>query len=159
MPLRFALLALALIAAAAFAIANWGAIVQPVPVSLIVTQVQAPLGLILLGFAVVLVTIFAGVLLVQQARVIAEARRWHKEVETQRSLADQAEASRFTELRDFLAAELAKIDRRDSDQQLALLARVTALEEALRQGREESTNSLAAYVGEVDEKLDRLLAR
>lgn len=159
MPLRIALLVLTLFASVAFVIANWSAIGQPVTVSFIVTDAQAPLGMILIGMALVLVVIFSVVLIVQQAGVILEARRWHKEVESQRALADSAEASRFTELRSFLAAELARIETRDAAQQQAAMARIAALEESLARQREEATNSLAAFVGEVDEKIDRLLAR
>lgn len=159
MPLRIALLVLVLFACAAFVIANWPAISQPVAVSFLVTEAQAPLGMILIGMALLLVVVFSAVLIVQQAGVILEARRWHKEVEAQRALADSAEASRFTELRNFLSTELAGIASRDEAQQQALIARVAALEDSLARQREEATNSLAAFVGEVDEKIDRLLAR
>jgi len=159
MPLRSLLLVLALVLVGAFLIANWGAVMAPVPVSLIFTEVNAPLGLILVIVTLVLVVLFSVVLLYQQAHVILEARRWHKEVDAQRALADKAEASRFTELREFLAAEIGKIDARDTGHHQALLARLEALEAAAGKRQEEAVNTLAACVGEVDDKVDRLLGR
>ncbi|MEF9942649.1 MAG: LapA family protein [Burkholderiaceae bacterium] len=159
MPLRTLLLILAFVATAIFLIANWAAIVAPGPVSLVFSDIQAPLGLILVAIAVVLVGLLVLVIVYQQAGVILEARRWHKEIDAQRALADKAEASRFTELQTFLATELAKIDGRDAQQHQALLTRLAALEDAQRGRQDEATNSIAAHVGEVDEKLDRLLKR
>jgi hypothetical protein len=43
-----------------------------------------------------------------QATLIVESRRQSKELQAQRELADRAEASRFTELRDFIGQELAR---------------------------------------------------
>lgn len=159
MTLRTLFVILAFVITSIFLIANWAAIVAPGPVSLVFTEVQAPLGLILVAIALVLVGLLLVVILYQQAGVILEARRWHKEIDAQRALADSAEASRFTELRTFLAAEVAKIDARDSAQQEALLARLAVLEESQRARQEENANSIAAYIGEVDDKLERLLQR
>ena len=110
MPLRTVLLLVVLIAVALFAALNWGAFLAPTTVSLGVTQVQAPLGLILLGLLAVLGALFLGYVAYLQTTVILEWRRHAKELQAQRERADQAEASRFTELRAHVDTRLTEIE-------------------------------------------------
>ena len=129
------LLLLAVIAL--FALLNWSAFSTPTPLSLGVTTVQAPLGLIMLGLVTFLCVMFAGWVISLQAGSLMDARRQTKELQAQRDLADKAEASRFTELRSVL---LARIDRLQDETRLAL---------------DQSGNSVAAQVGELEDRLDR----
>ena len=64
----------------------------------------------------------------------------------QRELADKAEASRFTELRSFLEAQHLK-------SHADLLARLDILESHLAARAEESDNTTAAYVGQLEQQL------
>ena len=156
--MNFSTLALVVVvvALAALALFNWPAISALSAVSLGVTQVQAPLGLLLLGFTGALCLLFFVHAVVQQTRAGAEARRHTKEMSAQRDLADRAEASRFSELRAFLDAELRRLDAQAADQRAGLVTRIDALEGALRAKVDEATRTLSAYVGEVDDKLDRM---
>ena len=156
--LNFSTLAIVVVVAAlaALALFNWPAINALSSVSLGVTQVQAPLGLLLLGFTAVLGLLFIVHAVVQQTRSSGEARRHAKELLAQRELADRAEASRFSELRAFLDTELRRLDTQTADQRTTIVARIDALEAALRAKVDEGTRTLSAYVGEVDDKLDRL---
>ncbi|MDP1790614.1 MAG: LapA family protein, partial [Methylibium sp.] len=120
-------------------------------------EVNAPLGLIMLVVSGVLVGLFLVYLVFQQAGVIMEARRYAKELKSHRELADTAEASRFTELRSFLDGELRKIEAQGAAATRELGARLERLELQLQEKLAESTRTLSAYVGEVDDKLDRLL--
>lgn len=140
----------------ALALFNWTALSALTSVSLGVTQVQAPLGLLLLGFTAALCLLFFVHAVVQQTRAGAEARRHAKELSAQRELADRAEASRFSELRAFLEAELRRLDAQAADRRAGTAARIDALEAALRAKVDEATRTLSAFVGEVDDKLDRL---
>lgn len=146
------------VALAALALFNWPALSALSSVSLGVTQVQAPLGLLLLGFTAALGLLFFVHAVVQQARAGAEARRHTKEMSAQRDLADRAEASRFSELRAFLDAELRRLDTQAGAQRAATAARIDTLEAALRAKVDEATRTLSAYIGEVDDKLDRMNA-
>jgi len=114
---------------------NWAAIVAPGTLSLGITTVQAPLGLTLL----VLMGALAGLLALHgamlQGSALMDARRLSKEVLASRDLADKAEASRFTELR----------------------ACMEALEARQREVIEQTGNSLAASVGQLEDKVDRVL--
>jgi uncharacterized integral membrane protein len=143
-----------LILVALFTALNWSAFTTPTQLSLIVTTVQAPLGVLMLILTGAIVAAFLVFLVFLQTTTALEARRLAKELKSQRELADRAEASRFTELRDFLAQELAALRtlNRDSDAELA--SRVDAVEQALRTEIEHAGNTLAAYIGELEHRLE-----
>jgi hypothetical protein len=88
--------------------------------------------------------------------VILDARRYAKEMKVQRELADKAEASRFTELHDFLKLGLDELDARADSNARDVGKRIETLEQRMTAKLDEATRSLSAYVGEVDDKLDRL---
>ena len=126
MPLRTVLLLIVLAAIALFAALNWSAFLAPTTLSLGFAQVQAPLGLIMLGLIALLTALFLGYLVYLQTTVLLESRRHAKELQAQRELADQAEASRVTELRAYLDARLSEVE-----------------------------NSLGAQLGEMRDRLER----
>lgn len=100
MPIRNVALLVALAAVAVFAVLNWSVIMAPTTLSLGFAEVQAPLGLVLLGLIALLSVLFLVYAVYLQSSVLLEARRHARELQASRELADQAEASRFTELRD-----------------------------------------------------------
>lgn len=152
MKLRTLLLLLVLLAIAGFTVLNWAVIMAPTALSLGVAEIQAPLGLILLGLMVALIAMFLVYLLYLQTTVMFDARAHAKELQSNRNLADQAEASRFTELRTFLEAEFKRQNAADGEVKAALLARIDQLERELRLAVEQSGNSLAASIAEMDDR-------
>jgi hypothetical protein len=120
-----------------FAAVNWAAFNALTPLSLGVTTVQAPLGLIMLGLTAFLCVLFAVWVIVLQANSLRDARRQTKALQQQRDLADRAEASRFTELR----AEL--------------MARLDRLQLESRQVAEQHSNAVAAQIGELEDRMQR----
>ena len=120
-----------------FALINWGAFAALTPLSLGVTTVQAPLGLIMLGLLAFVCVLFTVWVVAMQATSLMDSRRQMKELQAQRALADTAEASRFTELRVEL---LARLDRLQADTRVAV---------------EQSGNSVAAHLGELEDRLER----
>ncbi|MFZ5464561.1 MAG: LapA family protein [Pseudomonadota bacterium] len=154
MQLRTLLLLLVLAAVAAFAALNWGAIAAPTTLSLGFAAIEAPLGLIMLALIVVLTTVFLLFVVYLQTTVLLDARRNARELRSQRELADQAEASRFSQLRTFLEEELRKIEERDAAALERMLARTEQLERELRTAVETAGNTLAAYIGELEDRLE-----
>ena len=126
MPLRTVVLLVVLALIALFAALNWTAFVAPTTLSFGVAQVEAPLGLIMLGLLAVLTALFLAYVAYLQTTVMLEWRRHAKELQAQRERADQAEASRFTELRAHVDTRLTEIE-----------------------------SSLSAQLGEMRERLDR----
>ena len=159
MNLRSLSISLALALLAVFAMLNWTAFIAPTTLSLGFATVQAPLGLIMLVVTGLVCGLFLVYIVVQQAGVIFEARRYAKELKAHRELADKAEASRFTELRTFIEGELRRIEAQASAASGGLGARFEQVKQDLLDNIAESTRTLSAYVGEVDDKLDRLSGR
>ena len=146
MHFRSAVLFLVVLAIAALAFLNWPTLAAPTTVSLGLTTVEAPLGLLMLGLTTLLTIFFVAYVLSLQGSVLLETRRHTKEMQVQRELADKAEASRFTELRHFLEIQ-------QGQTHTALLARIDALEQRLAKRGEESDNATAAYVGQLEHQL------
>jgi len=144
----FALLVLLLLAL--FAWLNWGEITRPTPLSLGLTRVEAPLGLVLviaLGVVSLLYLIFTIGL---ETAALLEVKRYARELLHYKKLAEDAEQSRYTELRRYLEAEFQRLAEAEKEEIRALEARV---EEIL----ETHGNTLAAYIGELEDQILRLL--
>jgi hypothetical protein len=153
MRIRSLLLLLVLTLIAAFTALNWDVFLADTPLSLGVTTLQAPLGLIMLGWLIFVVAYCLVYVLYLQSNVLMDTRRTAKELQTHRDLADKAEASRFTELRVFLEAMMKQSAEQNKAAQQALVARLDALENSLRTSVEQSGNTLSAYIGELEDRL------
>jgi len=153
MRIRTILLLLVLVAVAAFSVLNWNVFVSPTALSLGVTSVQAPLGLIMLVLLVFLAAFFLVFVVYLQSTVLFDTRRHSKELQANRALANQAEASRFTELREFLNVELRQQTSQNAASQAAVLARLDTLDRDLHLKLEQSENSLSAYIAELEDRL------
>jgi len=148
------LVAVALLLTLLFTLLNWNALSAPAPINLLVTEVQGPLGVVMLGLGSVVVALFVLLLLWLQAGTLLESRRQSRELAAQRELADKAEASRFTELRQMLEGQFAALKGTHA-QPGELLERMNRMETALRQDIHDSGNSLSAYIGELGERLEQ----
>jgi uncharacterized integral membrane protein len=119
MPLRTVLLLVIAAALVIFVAVNWAAFNTPTTLSLIFGAVEAPLGLVMLAITGFVALVFLAYAFYLQGSALRESRRMARELEAQRTLADAAEASRFTELRahidqavNGLAAQIAELDDR-----------------------------------------------
>ncbi|EWS65767.1 hypothetical protein Y695_00980 [Hydrogenophaga sp. T4] len=106
MKIRTLILILFILLIAGFVALNVEQILQPTALNFGFTQVQAPLGLVLLGMLTLVLVVFLLALVYYQTVHLMEVRRITREVTEQRHLADKAEASRFTELRQYLQTEM-----------------------------------------------------
>lgn len=129
---------------AAFTVLNWPAFITTTTLSLGFMSFDAPLGLTMLGLLIAVTLVFVIYLAVWQVSILRDTRRHSKELQAQRALADQAEASRFTELRNLLHTEIER-----------LAERVAKSQTDLRSEIRDSANSLAAMVAELDDRLKR----
>jgi len=134
-----------------FGFMNWPVLNAPLPLWLGVTTITAPLGtLMLVLFGVVVL-----MRVIEQGIALAETRGYRRDLNAQRKLADEAEASRFTELRSYLAGELARSEQRSVDTQSAVIARLDQLERSVRTALDQQANSLQATIGELDDRIER----
>ena len=132
MRFRTLLLAILVLGIALFAALNWATFNAPTALSLGVASVQAPLGLIMLVLLALVAALFLAWVIWLQGSVLLETRPHARELQAQRDLADKAEASLFTELRQFIESEFARH----------------------RGVIEQTGNSLSAFIGELEDRLE-----
>ncbi len=155
MYLRTLLILIVIGAVAIFAAINWKAFMAPTTLSVVFATVEAPLGLILLAILGLLTLLFLLYVVYLQSSVLMENRRNARELQAQRELAEQAEASRISQLRSFLESELRRLGEKTEESKVVVLAKLEALERELRSVVEQSGNTLAAYIGEIEDRLER----
>ena len=155
MGLRTAVLLVVVLLIAALAALNWGLLVAPTAMSIGFMQVTAPFGLIMLGLTALLGIFFVAYVVYLQSSILMETRRHSKEMQAQRDLADKAEASRFTELRNFLETQENAHMARNAERHAALLARLEQLETGARVRAEQADNAIAAHMGQLEDRLER----
>lgn len=138
---------------------NWTALLTQATLSIGIASVSAPVGLLLLGFVILLTALFLVIVLYMQTAIFREGRQHARELQAQRDLAEQAEASRLAELRQYLEAESQRGALRDEEFKTALLARLDRLEAELRAAVENSGNTMGAYIGELEQRLEQRAGR
>jgi uncharacterized protein YlxW (UPF0749 family) len=144
------------LAALAFFVAmNWNAFMAQTTLSLGFTSIEAPLGLVLLGITGILTLLFLIYLVYLQSSALIETRRHGRELQNQREIADRAEESRFQQLRSAMEAQLRDLENQGKDSSAAIIARLDELERQLRSTVEQSGNTLAAYIGEIEDRVER----
>ncbi|MFZ0106419.1 MAG: hypothetical protein WAK92_06125 [Thiobacillus sp.] len=146
---------LALFLLAVFTLANWAVLSASSTLSFIVFDIEGPLGVILLGAMLVLVALFVVYALTLKTGMLMESRRHNQELEAQRKLAETAEASRLSDLRAQIEREFTQLH----DAIGAVDGRMDSHEQTMKQSLNEAANGLAALVAEMDDKIDRALAR
>jgi hypothetical protein len=149
------LLILVLAATGTLAAFNWEAFSATTPLWLGVATVQAPLGVVMLGMVAILTVLFLLSIGYSQSLSLIEARRYAKELQANRELAERAEASRLLELRGFLEVSMQAINSQGAETRALLLSRLDQVERSMATSLEQTGNSLAASIGEVDDRLER----
>ena len=139
------LVVLVLLLIAAFLGINWSVFAASAKVSFVFTSVEVPIGLVMLGILALIAFTLGTYSAVSWSAILLEFRRQAKELNAQRTLADQAEVSRFTELRVAMHDELEH-----------LADRIAQIHATLRTEIRDNTNSLEATIGELDDRIQRL---
>ena len=142
------LLLAAAAAIAVFLFINWRSFAAETTVNFLFFKIDMPMGVLLLAVTAPLIAGVAIYMGVRHGTMLVEYRRQAKELEAQRALADSAEGSRFTELSVILKDELAKLDRR-----------LDASFDSLRTEVRDAERSIAASLGEMDDRLQRAAQR
>ena len=155
MKTRSLLLVLLIVLVATFVALNFEEILRPTPLNLGLSTVQAPMGLVLVGLLAAVLLIFLLALLYFQTAHVMEVRRINRDVAEQRQLADKAEASRFTALRDYLQTELQAIAVRDTEAQDKLHQKLEQVQKNLTTVMEQTGNGLHASIGELEDRLKK----
>lgn len=118
------------------------------------TTVQVSLGVLMLLLLVVATVVFLGSTLLMQSANLLETRKYARELNTQRDLADKAEASRFTELRHYLDAQATAEREREAVASAAIDQRFAAQQQVLMTRLDQSDNTVAAHLGQLEDRLE-----
>jgi uncharacterized integral membrane protein len=152
-------LVVAILLVAGFAALNWAEVVRPAPLLFGPIVADAPLGLILLGLLAVTLILFIVSSAAIRTQSLMDYRHHQKTLEAQRELADRAEASRFTDLRQHLDTHLKEMRERD-----AIAA--TEFDKAMAQNRremqaqmEQMNRTVSARLNELEHRLENRFER
>lgn len=154
MKTRSLLLVLLIVLVATFVVLNFEEILRPTPLNLGLSTVQAPMGLVLLGMLAAVLLVFLLALLYFQTAHVMEVRRINRDVAEQRQLADKAEASRFTALREYLQTELQAMAVRDTEASDKLHQKLEQVQKNLTTAMEQTGNGLHASIGELEDRME-----
>ncbi|MHB1334116.1 MAG: LapA family protein [Sulfuriferula sp.] len=155
MKIRTLLLLVVLGLIAVFSALNWNAFMTPTILSLGFSTVQAPLGLIMLGVLILLTAFFLVFVVYLQTSVLFDTRRQAREMQANRELTEKAETSRFIELRTFMESEMKRQTEQNAASKAAVLTRIDQLDRDVLSAIEQSGNSVSAFVGQLEDRLER----
>ena len=119
-------------AIAAFVALNWGVITTPTSLSLGVATVQAPLGFLMLALLALFTALFLAFVVYSKTSGLFKERHHSREMQASKELADNAETSRFTELRELLSSELKQQASLYSGTTATVMARLEQLDGLIR---------------------------
>jgi uncharacterized membrane protein len=148
MRFRTVLLIIVVVTTAAFLFINWRVFSAPSNWNFLIGTIEMPIGVVMLGLLAVVILAFAIYVGIWQGTILMDYRRQSKEMQAQRTLADDAEASRFTQLTTLMRDEMSKLEKRLE----------TALD-AVRGQVRDTENSIAATLAEMDDRLQRATNR
>lgn len=157
MHLRSVFLLLIFVLCSVFLVVNWEGVMADVSVNLLYTQIQAPLGLILLlgpGLLILVCLIWG---FIQQAMLSMELRKVHKQLSQAQDLAQKAELSRYMELKSEMQKQILDLQNQASARHSALVNAINAVQQEVERNSHETVNSLSASVGEVEDRLTQLV--
>ena len=151
---RLTILLVAILLVAGFSALNWTEFLRSTPLSFGLFVMDAPLGLILLTVLGITLVAFLISSIHMQTVNLLDTRQHSKELHAQRELADKAESSRFTDLRQHLDAQMREIHQRETIAATELEKAVAAGQRELRTQLELMNRTLASRLGEIESRSD-----
>lgn len=166
--MRYIVLLLVLLIGAGFVFINWQAVNAPVEVNLLITTAKAPITLMLLFWFSLLFVIVIYILFVQQTGSFATMRRLTKELQEQRKLATDQEASRLTDVKADFEKKwqiwmeeqkqiLSQTEQRLSDRQNKILEAFKGTEDQIAAANKELNASITGTLDTMDDKITKIL--
>lgn len=155
MRIRTIFLVVSILLLAGFVALNMDEFSRVSMLSLGFTTIQIPLGLVMLFLLAIATVVFLASTLYMQSKNLLETRNYARELNTQRELADKAEASRFTELRSYLEVQALAAQRREAAAATVMAEWFAQQQQALLARLEQSDNAMAAYMGQLEDQMER----
>jgi len=151
---RMLLLVLAIVLVGAFAYQNWSQITTPSTLTFGVLEAAAPLGLILLTLLGITLLVALASTASMRTRSLVESRHHAKELQVQRDLAEKAEASRFTDLRQVLDTHLRESRQRETVLNAEMERAMAQHQRELRNQLEQMYHLLTSRLSELERRID-----
>lgn len=129
MKIRTLLLLLLLTVIVIFVAINWNQFTAPTTISVLFGKIEAPLGLIMLGLLILLALLFLVYALYLRSSSFISERQISKDLKDARELAEKAEQSRFTELKELIEEQFKKLTTGDSEQLDTLISKLDKLQD------------------------------
>ena len=153
MKILLIIVAIVFVILAIFSAANWQVLTTSTPLSFVVFSVEGPLGIILLGVSLLLALLVAAYALLLRTSWLIESRRLNQQLKEQRELAEKAESSRLITLQELCEREFEDVKTLLQKSGDAGAAQIDSARLALEKTIEDSSNSIMANIGYIDDKL------
>ena len=150
---RIVFIVLAVLVVSAIAALNWPEFTRAEPLSFGVLTATVPVGLTLLVLMGIVLAVFLVSSAIQESRYLLDHRRHTRALHAQRELAEKAEASRFTDLRQHLDSHLRETRHRESMVATEFEKRVMQSHSELRAQMERMHQLIAGHLVEIESRL------
>jgi uncharacterized membrane protein YtjA (UPF0391 family) len=147
---RLVYIVLAGIIVCGIAALNWPEVTRTTHLNFGIAAADAPLGAILFGAFLLTLVVFLLSSAVTESRQMLLWNRHHRELQAQRDLAERAEASRFTDLRQHMDNTLRETRQRDTIASREFEKSMLQSHRELRTHLENMSRALMARVGELE---------
>lgn len=156
---RIAFIVLAVLVTGIIASLNWPEFTRPEPLSFGVFTATVPVGATMLVLMGIVLLVFLVSSAIQESRYLLDHRRHTRALHAQRELAEKAEASRFTDLRQHLDNHLRETRHRESMMASEFEKRLLQSHHELRAQVERLHQMIAARLDTLDPRAGAPLVR
>jgi predicted component of type VI protein secretion system len=150
---RIAFIVVAVLVVAAVAALNWPLFTRPESMSFGIMSASVPLGVTMLVLLGIVLAVFLVSSAIEESRYLLEHRRHTRAMQTQRDLAEKAEASRFTDLRQQLDTHMRESRHRDSIVTTEFEKRLMQSHSELRAQLERMYQMMSTRLEEMEERV------
>ncbi|MES3003751.1 MAG: hypothetical protein V4787_23875 [Pseudomonadota bacterium] len=156
---RLVFIAIMAVLMAAFAGLNWSEFNRAVPLSFGLFVTDASLGMVMLFALGLTLVVFLLSSAIHESRFVMHTHKHTKQLDAQRTLAEKAEASRFTDLRAQLETHLRETNQRQGIVSAEFEKSLQQNHRDLRAQLEQMHRALAARMVELENRIDGRLDR
>lgn len=154
---RLLFILLAIVVVGGFAALNWPEVARTTPLNFGVTTANASVGGVLLGALGVTLLVFLISATMHESRNLMEWNRHSKALQAQRDLAERAETSRFTDLRQHIDTTLRERHQREAIAANEFEKSMVQSQRELRNQLEQMHRTLASQLGDLERHIDTRL--
>ena len=154
---RLLFILLAIVVVGGFAALNWPEVTRTMPLNFGVTTANASVGGVLLTAFGVTLLVFLISATMHESRNLLEWNRHSKALQAQRDLAERAETSRFTDLRQHIDTMLRERHQRDAIAANEFEKSMVQSQRELRNQLEQMHRTLVAQLGDLERHIDARL--